>query len=272
MRRTGTWLCLVVMLAVGAVFASTASASEYELQGIPEFGHCIPAKTPHTGEYTGKKCLALAGGKGNWDWEPGPEGPKKNFEGQLSLFKLETVGKKFEVQCAFGVAKGEYKSGKTLSVTFELIGCLRQETHQKCQLTPLKEGEMELQFEGELGFIKGGEQPKVGLELKPTSTLSFNCGIPPEVVTPVTVEGAAIGAIKPVNSMREVLKLSYLAPGGKQNPEAFEGGEKATLTQNWVTFPEAPMSEQVGLTIIGVEEKPKPLIIENEEPIEIKAK
>jgi hypothetical protein len=270
MRGTVTWLCLVVMLAIGAIGASSAWGAEYALEGIPEFGHCVPAAVPHTGEYAGRNCLSPAAGKGSYNWEPGPAGPKPKFEGQLSKFKLETVGKKFDIECSFGVAKGEYKSGKTLSALFELIGCLRAETLQKCQQSPAKEGEMELQFEGELGFIKGGEKPRVGLDLKPSSPIALTCGLPPEIPTPVSVEGSAIGKIQRIDSMREAFALTYVAPGGKQNPESFEGGPKDTLTQNWIDT--EAHSEQVGLTIIGVEEKPKPLFIENEEPIEIKAK
>jgi hypothetical protein len=269
MRRTGTWLCLVVLLVAGAVGASSASAAEYELEGIPEFGHCV-LSGPHAGEYKGKQCLAPAAGKGNYNWEPGP-GPKPKFEGTLSEFRLETVGKTFTVRCSFGVARGEYKSGKTASVAFELVGCLRLDNLQKCQTNPVKEAEIEMSFEGELGFIKSGEKPKVGLDLKPPSPIVFTCGLPPELPTTVTLEGSAIGQIKPIDTMRETFKLSYLAPGGKQSPESFEGGVKDTLTQKWITGVES-MSEQVGLTIIGIEEKPKPLVIENEEPIEIKAK
>jgi hypothetical protein len=269
MRRTGTWLCLVVLLVAGAVAAPTAWAAEYELEGIPEFGHCVAA-TPHTGEYTGKKCLAPAGGKGNYNWEPGP-GSKAKFEGLLSTFKLETVGKKFTVSCGFGVATGEIKTPKTVTMSFELVGCLRLDTGQKCQTNPGEEAEIEAKFEGELGFIKGGEKPKVGLDLKTPSPVLFSCGLPPELPTPVTVEGAAIGMIAAVDSMREVFKLTYSAPGGKQKPESFEGGVKETLTQKWISGVEA-LSEQVGLTIIGIEENPKPLLLEAEEPIEIKAK
>ncbi|HWG09171.1 MAG TPA: hypothetical protein VN672_09200 [Solirubrobacteraceae bacterium] len=268
-HRAGGRGWAVLFLATIIATLSVAITSSTAQAALPEFGRCAPAKTPHSGEYTGRKCLSPAGGQGNYNWEPGP-GPKPKFEGQLSKFKLETVGKKFTVECAFGVVKGEYKSAKTVSVLFELIGCLRTETGQKCQATPLKEGEMEPQFEGELGFIKAGETPKVGLELKPSS-FTFSCGLPPASVTPVTVEGSAIGAIAPIDSMRESLKLSYLAPGGKQNPESFEGGVKHTLTQEWIDEA-GSHSEQTGLTIIGVEEKPKPLVIENEEAIEIKAK
>jgi hypothetical protein len=270
MRRIGTWLCLVVLLVMSAVAASTASAAEYELEGVPEFGRCV-LSTPHEGEYRGRKCVSpAAAGKGNYNWIPGP-GAKPKFEGVISVTKFETVGKKFTVQCGFGVARGEYKSPKKASLTLELVGCIRPDTSQKCQTTPVKEAEIEPTFEAELGFITGGSTPKVGLDLKPPAPITFTCGLPPEVPIPVTVEGSAIGAIKPLNSMLGSFKLSYLATGGKQVPEKFEGEPKDTLTQKWLTGVEL-LSEQVGLTIIGSEEKPKPLVVENEEPIEIKAK
>lgn len=267
MRRIETWLCLVILLAVGAVGASTASAAEYEMEGLPEFGHCVPA-APHTGEYKGAKCLAPAAGLGNYNWEPGP-GPKAKFEGLASNVTFETIGKKFKVQCGFADVRGEYKTPKTASVTIEMVGCVRAETLQKCQISPAKEGEIEATFQGELGFISS--KPKVGLKLTTPSPINFSCGMPPEIPTPVSIEGSAIGLVKTIDNMSEVLKLSYTAPGGKQNPESFEGEPKATLTQTWVNGVEVN-KEQVGLTIVGIEEKPKALILENEEPIEIKAK
>ncbi len=270
MRRIGTWLCLAALLVACAATAPSAWAAEYEIQGLPEFGHCVPAATPHTGEYVGRNCLAPAGGKGKYNWEPGP-GPKAKFEGLISVTKLETVGKKFTVQCSSGAVHGEYKTPKTASVALELIGCLRLDTEQKCQVNPAKEAEIQASFEGELGFIKGGAKPKVGLSLKTPSPVVFSCGLPPELPTTVTVEGAAIGLFKGIDRMRETFRLSYVAPGGKQSPESFEGGPKETLTLKAITGLET-LTEQVGLTIVDVEEKPKPLLIENEEPIEVKAK
>jgi len=174
MRRTGTWLCLVVLLVMSAVAASTASAAEYELEGLPEFGHCVPS-APHKGEYKGRQCLTPQPGEGNYNWVPGP-GPKPKFEGTISVTKLETVGKKFTIQCSFGVARGEYKSPKKATVALELVGCIRPENAQKCQTNPAKEAEIEASFEGELGFIKGGSTPKVGLDLKPASPVALTCG------------------------------------------------------------------------------------------------
>jgi hypothetical protein len=271
MRAIGrTGLCLLALLTCGAMAATSASAAEYEVEGIPEFGRCVPA-AGKSGVYKGAKCLTLASpaGTGNYDWLPGP-GEKNKFEGTISTTTLETVGK-FKVQCSVGVASGEYKTPKTATVTLELVGCLNLPSLKKCQSTPAKEAEIETTVEAELGFIKGGSKPKVGLDLKPSSPIAFSCGTGVEVPTPVSVEGSAIGIIKPPDNMLTTLKLGYIASGGKQVPEKFEGGVKDTLSLTRVTGLET-FTEQAGLTIIGIEEKPKPLVIENEEPIEVKAK
>jgi hypothetical protein len=271
MRRIETWLCLVALLLVGAVAAADAAAAE--LEGLPAFGLCVPAEG-HTGEYKGGACIQKSPtGTGNYNFVPGP-GPNPKFEGTIGPTKLETVGKAYVIQCSFGTATGEYSGQKTAKVSLALVGCLNitSEPLQKCQTTPAKEAEIETTpIEGELGYIRGGEQPKVGLDLKPAPPIVFTCGLPPEVPTVVTVEGSAIGLWAPPDRMRSTFRATYTASGGKQNPESFEGGAKDTLSLTRVLLPEVT-TEPVGLTIIGVEEKPKPLIIENQEPIEIKAK
>jgi uncharacterized protein (DUF362 family) len=111
----------------------------------------------------------------------------------------------------------------------------------------------------------------VGLDLKPAAPIAFDCGIVSEETHAlISLEGSVIGTIKPPNVMRATFKVVYTATGGKQIPEQFEGGVKDTLTLN-KTIGLETTTEQAGLTIIGIEEKPKPLIVENEEPIEIKA-
>jgi hypothetical protein len=272
MRGIGrTGLCLVAVLACSGMAAATATAAEYEIEGLPEFGRCVPV-TKGTGQYKGAQCLAPAGGKGNYNWLPGP-GEKNKFEGTSSLTKLETVGQ-YAVTCSSGSYLGEYKTPKTVSLSIGLAGCLEKGTGRKCQSTPAKEAEIETTVEGELGFIKGGERPQVGLDLEPSVPIAFTCGLPPELpteITTLTLEGSVIGAIRPPNRMRSILKLVYTATAGKQVPEKFEEGLKDTLTLNRLTGLSS-VSEQAGLTVIDVEEKPKPLIITNEEPIEIKAK
>jgi hypothetical protein len=261
-RMMGT--CVVVALGVSAAAAATAPAA------LPELGRCVPAEKG-TGEYAGFHCVTPAGGKGNYNWLPGPGG-KPKFASSAGPVTLETVGG-FTIKCSSGEVTGEYTGAKTASVTLGFVGCLRTDTLQKCQTTPLKEAEIEtVPIEAEIGFIQGGEKPKVGLDLKPAAPIAFDCGtIADENHALLSLEGSVIGTIKPPNSMRATFKVIYTATGGKQIPEQFEGGVKDTLTLNKTVGLETT-TEQAGLTIIGIEEKPKPLIFENEEPIEIKAK
>ena len=268
-------LCLVALLVCSATAAATATAAEYEVEGLPEFGRCVPASPPKSGEYFGARCIKPAAGKGSYNWLPGP-GAKPKFEATASLTKLETVGK-YAIACSSGSYLGEYKTPKTVSLTIGLVGCLDQQTGKKCQTNPAKEAEIETTVPGELGFIKGGAKPQVGLDLKPEAPILFTCGsgppaeIPPEVST-LTLEGSVIGVIRPPNSMRSIFKLIYTATAGKQVPEKFEEGLKDTLTLKRVTPTFETITEQAGLTVIDVEEKPKPMVVTNEEPIEIKAK
>jgi len=268
MRKIG--LCLVGALAIATAGATSASAAEYTMEGIPEFGRCV-AVEKGTGEYKGRYCLTPAAGKGSYNWLPGP-GAKKKFVGYAGPITLETVGG-YKFACSSGEFSGEYLSPKTASVTVVFQGCLDVQTLKTCQTDPKNNGEItnQVPMEAELGFIKGGEKPIAGLDLKPATPITFTCGAGPEVTAIVSVSGSVIGAIKPANSMRSIFKLIYTATKGKQNPEKFEEGVKDTLSLQKIVGI-TTTTEQAGLTIIGVEEKPKPLFIENEEPIEIKAK
>jgi len=170
-------LCLVALLVCSATAAATATAAEYEVEGLPEFGRCVPASPPKSGEYFGARCIKPAAGKGSYNWLPGP-GAKPKFEATASLTKLETVGK-YAIACSSGSYLGEYKTPKTVSLTIGLVGCLDQQTGKKCQTNPAKEAEIETTVPGELGFIKGGAKPQVGLDLKPEAPILFTCGSGP---------------------------------------------------------------------------------------------
>lgn len=124
-----------------------------------------------------------------------------------------------------------------------------------------------LPLEGKLGYIKKSNiKPQIGWEYKPktgSELFAFECGgteLPkppatppaggtPEIPTPevpgapaapsanvptlVTIEGAFISPIrKPVDRMTEEYRLHSVASGGKNFPEMFEGGAKASLTVN----------------------------------------
>jgi len=257
----------IVGAALVGVFAATAFAAS-ALGALPEFGRCVPAEGK-TGEYSSAGCVKpAAGGKGGYKWVPGP-GEKTKFTSFAGPVTLETVGG-FKILCSNGTIAGEYTGAKTAKATMSVLGCLEVGTGKLCQSNPAKNGEIEATgLEGELGFIVGGSKPKVGLQLKLSTPLPFECRSGLEPPSPKVLEGAFIGKIAPLNRMRETFKATYTALHGKQVPEKFEEGPAAVLTLKDVL---SSKSEQAGLTIIGIEEKPKPLIIENEEPLEIKAK
>jgi alpha-tubulin suppressor-like RCC1 family protein len=251
---------------------------------LPELGRCVKVGTG--GKYKSKGCsVSSAKGNGAYEWLPGP-GAKPKFAVEIGEVELETVGKA-KVSCGFSELTGEWTGGKTASVNLRFQGCLNTTTAKSCQSNPLQpaqittstffEGEeIPMPIEGELGFIKKPPMPQVGLDLKPTegssNVLSFSCGgslggEPPE---PWTVEGSAIGRIRPLAAMGTAIKMNYKAVGGKQLPEFFEGQPKDTLISKRTVGVEQK-TEQAGLTFRS-EPKAGTVFGEYEEPLEIRAK
>src|SRR5205807_393651 len=173
--------------------------------------------------------------------------------------------------CATTILEGEYTGAKTATATLVLKGCTNTATKVKCQSKPGSEGEIEstMPLEGELGFIKGGEKPVVGVDFKKSSTApnlaSFFCATGPEKPElQGTVEGSLIGALKPAGKMAPDYTLAYKGAKGTQMPERFEGGLKDTLAITFTpTGPEPPVTENASLSAT--------LLISNEEPLEITA-
>jgi hypothetical protein len=245
---------LVATLTVCGALVANASAA------LPELGRCA-STAPGAGAYAGPRCTrAAAPGKGAYEFTPGP-GAKPKFEGTGEEPTL--IGGGLKVTCAAATFNGEYTGAKTATVTVDLIGCLNGEG-QKCQSNPLKEAEIEtLPLEGEIGFIKLGSKTMVGFDLKRSPVLAtFTCGLPPETVTPGTLEGSVIAPIRPLNSMTTELHLNYRVKEGKQQVEEFEGGAKDTLAVKY------------GLTAESQPATLKDKLVEvlNEEAIEIKAR
>ncbi len=257
MRRMSA--CIVVAVAVGAVASASASAAPT----LPELGRCVPASPAKTGNYFGAKCLKPAAGNGNYTWMPGP-GAKPKFEGTGTEVHLSTAG--HTITCAANTFDGEYTGPKTAKVTLVLVGCIDNvATKQSCQTNPTKTGEIEplKPLEAEIGFIKGGATPTVGIDLKGEKPLvRFECGKVPESVLIGEVEGSVIGSIGSIDRMNTEFKLAFKATGGKQVPEQFEGGLKDTLSIEYTsgvtkTHEEATLRTSDGLV--------------NEEAMEIKA-
>lgn len=253
----------IVGLGLIAAFAISAFAVADAAAAVPELGRCVKV-APKTGEYSGNRCVTPAAGKGSFDWSPGP-GALKKFEGTGGETTLETVGKQ-KIACVASIFTGEYTGAKTESVSLEMQGCNDAVTGAVCQTHLKGAGKIETlaPLEGELGFIKGGEKPSVGLDLKHSPViLTFECGELPGAVVLGTLEGSVIAPITPINKMVEEFKIIYKEKLGKQIPEQFEGGAKDTLTETLVSGIETKTEES------GLKTRVEGL---NEEPIEIKAR
>jgi hypothetical protein len=262
-------LCVLGALGVGAVTATAASAA-----ALPELGRCV--KVGAGGAFKYKNCIAPAApGAGKFEWQPGP-GAKPKFEAESGEVKLETVGG-VKVNCLNVEVSGEYTGAKTATVSLLMNGCLQPTIIKSCQSNPFEQAQIRttLPIEAELGFIEAGEHPKVGLDLKPKSSstiVTFTCGGPPEEAgkgEEWKIEGSVIGGIKPLENMLSAFQLRYQQVAGKQLPEKFAGGPTDVLSAVRTIGTESK-TEQAGLNTIGPETKW--FSLENEEPLEIKAK
>jgi len=200
----------------------------------------------------------LGANVGKFEWFPGP-GPNNKFSGSSLKVTLETVGHQ-AITCLGSTNAGEYTGEKTATATLTLTGLQtsdgrnvpeqRRRGRAKIVTSPLS---------GELGFIQDfyeGEETlkvSVGLDLKHSPTLlTAHCG-----AAEVAVSGSVIVPLT-VDKMAQSFTAKFVAPGGKQVPEAFEEGPTDVLTSNL-----GGSTEQTGLT---ASEK-----LVNQEPIEIKA-
>jgi len=233
MRMAG--LCLLLAAVSATLLAAPAGA----VSTPPEFGRCVKSAT-HTGSYKGVYCTAhpTKEGTGGYEWLPGP-GPKPGFEGLGEGVTLETVGGT-GVTCAASQFIGKYATAKTETLTVSLVGCTENATKANCQSSPVPASEGEIvsnEAEGELGFIKNGKTPIVGLDIKAKgggALFTFTCGTLPTITLTDTVEGSVIGTILPRSKMTEAFKGVYKQAHGVQAVQQFEGGAKDTLTSKTV--------------------------------------
>jgi hypothetical protein len=242
-------------------------------EGLPEVGRCD--KVGSGGSFTRANCLPESPGQGAFEWMPGP-GAKPKFSAPIKTVTLMTSSGT-AVSCAPGTLSGEWTGPKGAAVNLSFKGCTQSASHKPCQSSTSSAGEISTTqaLEGELGYIKGGLRPKVGLDLKPKAPapalLTFTCGGPPgELGTGElwSVEGSVIGEVKSLNRMKLTEKLLFRARGAKQVPERFEAGLKDTLL---ATRSEgaSQKAEQSALTLAG---ERTTITSTGDEKLEIKAK
>jgi hypothetical protein len=231
--------CLLALMVLGAIAATTASAAEYEVRALPELGRCV--KVPiGTGEYKGALCIThevAKGERGKYNWVQANATENLTFEGAGIEVKLATSGRS-TIECVVANVKGTITGPKTATAEIELQGC-KNTNEELCHGVGAENQIKSLPLEAELGFIRnevveGHRKVKVGLDFKPqpplTSLMSYQCGSEPTAET-AAVEGSVIVSDKPIDKMTTENKLNFhVLLKGTQDPEKFENGLKDTLT------------------------------------------
>jgi hypothetical protein len=239
-------------------FLAASSRTVKAERALPELGRCVKVagvkeevaeevvETVFHGHFENATCVGenLANA-GRFEWIPGP-GAQPKFTGTSAATTLATVGHA-AIKCSAGSYSGEYTGPKTATETIKLTGCQRTSSKQACQSAGAAAGEIvSSPLEGSLGFVQDfyeGEtlHLSVGLDLTHSPSLvAAECGASKEAVV---VEGSVIGPFGTVDKMVAANTLKYKATGGKQAPEAFEGGPTDTLLAHFGTG-----AEQAGLT------------------------
>jgi hypothetical protein len=234
-------------------FLAASSRTVKAERALPELGRCVKVtgvkeegETVFHGAFEDATCVAEnLGNIGKYEWIPGP-GPQSKFTGTSAATVLETVGHA-AIKCSAGTFAGEYTGPKTSTETIKLTGCQRTSTKQACQSAGAAAGEIvSSPLEGALGFVQDSYEGEtlhlsVGLDVKHSPSLvAAECGFSKEAVV---VEGSVIGPFGSVDKMVAANTVKYKASGGKQAPEAFEGGPTDTLLAHF-----GAGSEQAGLT------------------------
>jgi hypothetical protein len=271
MRSAKTLLLgLVCALAAGALIASYASGSEYNLRMLPEIGRCV--RTAGHSEYRGRHCVRGEAG-GRYAWFSGAS--KKGFSIHFVQVKLKSPGN--TITCTGGKGEGEYTTPKTFKLKKLTFSVCEQSAKSgieaQCQNgLGSKNGEVEFsELEGVLGWISHPKKLRVGWDLKPasgSSLASFECGganaiSEKSLGTGIKreLQGSVIGRILPVDNMAVEHSLSFeLSKTGGQSPQKFEGGPADTLTTQVETKPSEKTPEA---TVLAGEGK-----IKNEEELE----
>jgi|SRR5271166_488371 len=223
---------------------------------LPELGRCLVVAA-HNAKYATSSCTRLSTGedKGGYEWQPWPA--LKNgfsFGGRKGVARFESVGGA-AVKCT-GEARieGEYTGPQTASAAVQFTEC---GYHGGCHSEGASANEIRTeQLVAHLGVIAAGLKPSIGWSFHPASgsvLASFFCG-----AIPVTVSGAVIVPVTPIDKMSTDFTLKFKELAGRQQPESFEGIPKEVLTL------QSPFGEEQG----GLKLESGNL---NEEAVEIKA-
>ncbi len=209
-------LCLVVAFALGAVAATSATAT------APEYGRCLKKKTKSLPAFSNSKCTLEAKevSKANFEWIPGAG--KTKFETKGAVGILTSVNGQ-KVECKTESSTGEFFEGNNKeagNMTIKFNECLSLSL--ACTSPGAATGEL---VTNDVEALVGWEHKalkKTDIELHPGKSVTsglfieFNCG-----GLVVKVKGAVLVPVKN-DAMKTSEILKYKAKAGKQKPEKWE--------------------------------------------------
>jgi hypothetical protein len=215
-------LVVAAVLAIGAVFAASASAA------LPEYRTCIKAKIKGTGTFSDKLCsVPSKGGNKEGGYELGEwnQGKKVTFTGKASVTRFTAYIPENEaepwkggtpigdIECKSGKIAGEITGPKTSTETITYSSCKNNEG-KKCSSPGEKAGTIKTlpHLDTLVYGIFGGKKPK---KLLLTSVAeSIDCeGI--AVMISVSALGEISGDVNAI-SKSSVESLSVNAAGGQE--------------------------------------------------------
>lgn len=169
-------LCLVAAVAMGCVFAASASAT----LKAPNWAICAKASPKNTGKYKNKTCTEVnSEGKGAYELKEGVgkgkafkgKGPKTKKGVRDIVLHVKTFLGDLTVACESATDAGKPAAPnlvKEVSVAYK--GCEALGT-KPCKSAAAKEGEIKITgLGGQLGYVEEGATPVVGLRLENETT------------------------------------------------------------------------------------------------------
>jgi len=213
-------LCIVAILALCSLLATTASA---ETLPAPAWATCVKASPKDSGKYKNKTCSeAEPGGKGGYEVKAGV-GKAKGFKGKSAKGDKPTLLVKFwegtdSIACESAKDSGTPAAPNLethLTIAYSKCKALGS---LGCTSAGAKSEEVKITgLKGELGYIKEGSEPVVGLRIESEahpggSMAEFECGVKGEKDLVANVENQVIGVqSKDVNSANKEFELNFEA-------------------------------------------------------------
>ena len=214
--------CLVAVLAVAALTASSASAA------APEFGRCLKKATAGGSGFSDANCTKAVSTGAKYEWTNTIV--KNHFFAHMkeaTTATLETVGGT-KITCTAEEGPGEFKNAKEVGAVLpKFNGC--STSGIKCNSAGAAEGEIKTASLGgvlgieKVGLKEGKEEPKltklaVELHSEAGNIAEFSCG-----GLPVVVHGSVLHPVS-TNKMLIESTEKFAASKGEQKPDKFAGG------------------------------------------------